>query len=195
MLWCAHEHTTAPHTLASQSYARDPLWSDHLLQWSTASELHRDLARIRRLSRVSLSSRAVRAAIASRGAPTILAATARCGHTRAHHYTLSRVQRAALRCALWRLEKPASQNAFMQFLWCPMASIRLAYRRSLTHLSFTIVIQCPKHPGYQAKISPSADCKMCRLMFAVRNNANKVLSVPREERTDPDEILLKELTS
>lgn len=32
-------------------------------------------------------------------------------------------------------------------------------------------------------------------MFAVRNNANKVLSVPREERTDPDEILLKELTS
>jgi hypothetical protein len=61
-------------------------------------------------------------------------------------------------------------------------------------MSFTITIQCPKHPNYQAKISPSTDCKMCRLMFAVRNNTNKVLSVPREERTDPDEILIKELT-
>lgn len=58
-------------------------------------------------------------------------------------------------------------------------------------MSFTITIQCPKHPNYMAKISPSADCKCCRLMFAVRNNTNKALSVPREERTDPAEIVVK----
>lgn len=61
-------------------------------------------------------------------------------------------------------------------------------------MSFIITIQCPKHPNYMAKISPSADCKCCRLMFAVRNNTNKVLSVPREERTDPDEMVIKDLS-
>lgn len=60
-------------------------------------------------------------------------------------------------------------------------------------MSFTITIQCPKHPNYMAKISPSADCACCRIMFAARNNMNRVLSVPREERTDPDEIVIKEL--
>jgi hypothetical protein len=42
-----------------------------------------------------------------------------------------------------------------------------------------------------AKISPSAPCKACRLMFAIRNNTNKVLSVPRDERTDLNEIVVK----
>lgn len=58
-------------------------------------------------------------------------------------------------------------------------------------MSFTLTIQCPKHPNYMAKISPSADCAACRLMFAVRNNTNKVLSVPRDERTDLNEIIIK----
>lgn len=60
-------------------------------------------------------------------------------------------------------------------------------------MSFTITIQCPKHPNYQAKISPSADCKCCRLMFAARNNMNRVVSVPREERTDADEIIIRDI--
>lgn len=60
-------------------------------------------------------------------------------------------------------------------------------------MSFTLTIQCPKHPNYMAKMSPSADCKCCRLMFAFRNNVNKVLSVPRDERTDADEMLIKEI--
>ena len=58
-------------------------------------------------------------------------------------------------------------------------------------MSFTIVIQCPKHPNYMAKISPAAACPLCRLMFSVRNEANKVLSVPRDERTDANEIIIK----
>jgi hypothetical protein len=58
-------------------------------------------------------------------------------------------------------------------------------------MSFSIVIQCPIHPNYMAKIAPSASCKACRMMFAVRNNTNKVLSVPREERTDVNEIIVK----
>jgi hypothetical protein len=61
-------------------------------------------------------------------------------------------------------------------------------------MSFTITIQCPRHPNYMAKISPSADCAPCRLMFAVRNNTNKVLSVPRDERTDTNEIIIKDLS-
>lgn len=58
-------------------------------------------------------------------------------------------------------------------------------------MSFSIVIQCPLHPNYMAKIAPTALCKACRLMFAVRNNTNKVLSVPRDERTDLNEIIVK----
>lgn len=61
-------------------------------------------------------------------------------------------------------------------------------------MSFTITIQCPIHPNYMAKISPSASCKACRLMFSVRNETNKVLSVPRDERTDINEIIIKELS-
>lgn len=61
-------------------------------------------------------------------------------------------------------------------------------------MSFTITFQCPKHPNYMAKISPSHDCAPCRLMFTVRNNANKILSVPREERTDADDTIVKELS-
>lgn len=58
-------------------------------------------------------------------------------------------------------------------------------------MSFSIVIQCPIHPNYMAKIAPTALCKACRMMFAVRNNTNKVLSVPRDERTDVSEIIVK----
>ena len=58
-------------------------------------------------------------------------------------------------------------------------------------MSFSIVIQCPLHPNYQGKISPTAACKACRMVFAVRNNTNRVLSVPRGERTDVAEIIIK----
>ena len=58
-------------------------------------------------------------------------------------------------------------------------------------MSFSIVIQCPLHPNYMAKMAPAAPCKACKLLFAVRNNTNKVLSVPREERTDLNEIIVK----
>lgn len=58
-------------------------------------------------------------------------------------------------------------------------------------MSFTIVIQCPRHPTYLAKVSPSNGCICCRLMFDVRNNTHRVLSVPREERTDANEIIVQ----
>jgi len=58
-------------------------------------------------------------------------------------------------------------------------------------MSFTITIQCPKHPTYQGKVRPGNGCRECGLMFAVRNNTHKVLSVPREERTDTNEIIIK----
>jgi hypothetical protein len=58
-------------------------------------------------------------------------------------------------------------------------------------MSFTITIQCPKHPTYQAKTRAYNGCRGCQLMFDVRNNANRMLSVPREERTDLNEILVK----
>jgi hypothetical protein len=64
-------------------------------------------------------------------------------------------------------------------------------RPGASGMSFSIVIQCPIHPTYMAKISPSSACKACRLMFAVRNNTNRVLSVPRDERTDVDEIIIQ----
>jgi len=57
-------------------------------------------------------------------------------------------------------------------------------------MSFTLTIQCPKHPTYMAKIRPSASCRECQLMFVFRNNVHKVLSVPREERTDADEKII-----
>lgn len=58
-------------------------------------------------------------------------------------------------------------------------------------MSFSIVLACPLHPTYMAKIAPATVCRACRLMFAVRNNTNKVLSVPRDERTDLNEIIIK----
>ncbi len=58
-------------------------------------------------------------------------------------------------------------------------------------MSFSIVIQCPLHPTYMAKMAPTVGCKACRLMFAVRNNTNRVVSVPREERTDLNEIIVR----
>ena len=58
-------------------------------------------------------------------------------------------------------------------------------------MSFSIVIQCPLHPNYMGKISPTAACKACRMMFAVRNNTNRVLGVPRDERTDVEEIIIR----
>lgn len=60
-------------------------------------------------------------------------------------------------------------------------------------VSFTLTIQCPTHPAYQAKAASWNGCKCCNLMFAVRNNTNRVLSVPREERTDANEVIIKEL--
>lgn len=58
-------------------------------------------------------------------------------------------------------------------------------------MSFSIIIQCPLHPTYMAKMAPTASCKACHLMFAVRNETNKVLSTPRDERTDVNEIIIK----
>jgi hypothetical protein len=58
-------------------------------------------------------------------------------------------------------------------------------------MSFSIVIQCPRHPGYNAKTAPGLSCKFCNLMFAARNEANKVTSTPRDERTAVDEIIIK----
>lgn len=53
------------------------------------------------------------------------------------------------------------------------------------------MIECPIHPGYTAKIRPAMPCKACRLMFDVRNNANRIASVPRDERDALDEIIVR----
>ena len=58
-------------------------------------------------------------------------------------------------------------------------------------MGFTIVLSCPIHPEYTAKIAPALRCKACRLLFDVRNNAHKALSTPREERRDLDELLFE----
>jgi len=60
-------------------------------------------------------------------------------------------------------------------------------------MSFIITIECPTHPTYAAKVAPNSLCKCCRLLFDVRNNTHKVLSVPREERTDTDERVIKDI--
>lgn len=60
-------------------------------------------------------------------------------------------------------------------------------------MSFAIVIECPLHPAYNAKRQPDHACKACRLLFTVRNNTNKVLSVPYTERTDLNEIIISEI--
>lgn len=60
-------------------------------------------------------------------------------------------------------------------------------------MAFSIVFQCPLHPTYMGKMRPTAPCKACRLMFDIRNNTNKVLSVPREERDDLTDIVIKEV--
>lgn len=60
-------------------------------------------------------------------------------------------------------------------------------------MSFTLTIQCPRHLNYQGKVRPSTDCKCCGLMFSVRNETHKVLSVPREERTDVNEMIIRSL--
>ena len=60
-------------------------------------------------------------------------------------------------------------------------------------MSFSIVIQCPLHPTYVAKVRPATNCRACRLMFDVRNNTNRALSTPLEERTDVNEIIIKEI--
>jgi len=54
----------------------------------------------------------------------------------------------------------------------------------------TITFNCPTHPKYAATIRPGNGCKLCRLLFDVRNNAQRILSVPRIERTDADELIL-----
>lgn len=58
-------------------------------------------------------------------------------------------------------------------------------------MSFIITISCPKHPAYQAKVRPDGDCKTCRLAFLVRNEIHKIISVPREERTDLNELIIR----
>ena len=58
-------------------------------------------------------------------------------------------------------------------------------------MSFTITFQCPLHPTYMAKVAPATSCKACRFMFTVRNAAHKVLSTPRNERRDLEEIIIK----
>lgn len=60
-------------------------------------------------------------------------------------------------------------------------------------MSFAIVIQCPLHPDYNAKRQPDTACKACRLVFAVRNNTNRVLSTPEDERTDLNELIISEI--
>jgi hypothetical protein len=57
-------------------------------------------------------------------------------------------------------------------------------------MSFTITLRCPRHPTYTAKIRPSTDCACCQLMFVARNTFHKAISVPLEERTDPDEKIM-----
>jgi hypothetical protein len=42
-----------------------------------------------------------------------------------------------------------------------------------------------------AKVAPATSCKACRFMFTVRNAAHKVLSTPRNERRDLEEIIIK----
>lgn len=60
-------------------------------------------------------------------------------------------------------------------------------------VSFTLTLQCPRHPAYPGKQRPSTNCKCCLLMFAARNAIHKALSVPREERTDTNEIIIEKL--
>jgi hypothetical protein len=56
-----------------------------------------------------------------------------------------------------------------------------------------ITLLCPTHPAYDAKIRPGNGCKMCRLLFSVRNETHKVISVPFEERTDAAELIIHEV--
>lgn len=58
-------------------------------------------------------------------------------------------------------------------------------------MSFRIVIECPTHPAYAAKGRPPTFCKLCSLAFDVRNNTNKVLSTPPEDRIDLNERIIK----
>ena len=55
----------------------------------------------------------------------------------------------------------------------------------------TITIECPKHPAYNAKIRPGNGCLGCGLVFDVRNNTRRVISVPLEERTTWNERVVK----
>jgi hypothetical protein len=57
-------------------------------------------------------------------------------------------------------------------------------------MGFTLTLQCPIHPTYAAKFAPPTRCKACALMFTARNEVNKALSVPVEERTDLNEIII-----
>jgi len=57
---------------------------------------------------------------------------------------------------------------------------------------FVIVIRCPTHPTYAARSTPGA-CKLCRLVFQVRNEMSKVICVPLDERTDPQEQIVHDV--
>lgn len=57
-------------------------------------------------------------------------------------------------------------------------------------MSFTIVVACPLHPGYAGKIAPATRCRACALVFATRNETHKVISTPREERTELRELII-----
>jgi hypothetical protein len=60
-------------------------------------------------------------------------------------------------------------------------------------MSFSIVIECPRHPVYTGKIRPGNGCLGCGLVFTVRNNTHRVISVPLDERTRWDERVVKEI--
>ena len=57
-------------------------------------------------------------------------------------------------------------------------------------MAFHIIVACPLHPAYPGKVAPATRCRACALLFATRNETHKVLSAPREERTEIREILI-----
>lgn len=60
-------------------------------------------------------------------------------------------------------------------------------------MSLTLTLECPTHPRYTGKIGDNLACAECRLIFAFRNNVHRVLSTPREDRTDVNERVIRSL--
>lgn len=57
-------------------------------------------------------------------------------------------------------------------------------------MAFRIIVACPLHPAYTGKIAPATRCRACALVFATRNETHKVISTPREERTEVRELII-----